>query len=65
MTYDIMFNSFTGTIICIILLKYWGRKKTLIMSNCLTGFAMIAIAFVDSKNSEVIVTLATTGIIGM
>ena len=56
---------FLGTLVCIVLLKYWGRKKTLIMSNCICGFAMLAIAFIDPNNHDVIVTLATIGIIGM
>jgi hypothetical protein len=47
------------------MLKYWGRKKTLITSNCVTGVAMLAIAFVDPSKSDVIVTLATIAITGM
>ena len=35
------------------------------MSNCICGFAMLAIAFIDPNNHDVIVTLATIGIIGM
>ncbi|XP_070497497.1 organic cation transporter protein-like isoform X2 [Chironomus tepperi] len=54
-----------GTLVCILLLKYWGRKKTLIMSNCVSGFALLAIAFVDEGEHELIVILATIGIIGM
>ena len=54
-----------GTFVCIVMLKYWGRKKTLITSNCVTGLAMIAIAFVDPKNTDVIVSLATIAITGM
>ncbi|KAG5679163.1 hypothetical protein PVAND_008753 [Polypedilum vanderplanki] len=54
-----------GTLVCIVLLKYWGRKKTLILSNCVSGFAMLAIAFVDKEQHDVVVTLATIGIIGM
>lgn len=60
-----MFCNIAGTIICIFLLKYWGRKKTLILSNCVCGFAMLAIAFVDPKNTGVIVSLATVAITGM
>lgn len=58
-------NPILGTILCIFLLKYWGRKKTLILANCVTGIAMLAIAFVDPNNSEVIVILATIAITGL
>lgn len=54
-----------GTIVCILLLKYWGRKKTLILANSVCGFAMLGIAFVDKTNTEAIVTLATIAITGM
>lgn len=50
---------------CIILLRYLGRKKTLIMSNVLSGVSMLAIAFVDKNDEHVIVTLATLGLVGM
>lgn len=58
-------STIPGTIICIFLLKYWGRKKSLIMSNCLAGFSMLAIAFIDQKSSTVIVVLATFALTGM
>lgn len=51
-----------GTILCIFLLKYWGRKPTLIAANLICGVSMIAIAFIDHSNSDVIVTLATVAI---
>lgn len=51
-----------GTILCIFLLKYWGRKPTLIMANLICGVSMIAIAFIDHSNSDIIVTLATVAI---
>jgi hypothetical protein len=35
------------------------------MSNCISGFALLAIAFVDENEHELIVILATIGIIGM
>lgn len=54
-----------GTIVCIVFLKYWGRKKTLMASNCLAGVAMLAIAFIDTNNSAARVTLATIAITGM
>ena len=54
-----------GTILCIILLKYWGRKATLISSNCLSGVSMLIIAFINPENSVVIVILATLAITGM
>jgi Na+/melibiose symporter-like transporter len=54
-----------GTIACIFLLKYWGRKKTLIMSNCVCGFAMLTIAFIDPQETQIIVTLATIAITAM
>lgn len=54
-----------GTIISIIFLKCLGRRKTLMASNCLTGFAMFAIAFIDPQNSALIVILATLALTGM
>jgi len=54
-----------GTMICIVLLKWWGRKKTLMAANCLAGFSMLAISFIDPGNSVAIVTLATLAITGM
>lgn len=54
-----------GTVICIFMMKYFGRKKTLIASNTLTGVAMLAIAFVPETSSWAIVTLASAGLIGM
>lgn len=51
-----------GTVLCIFLLKYWGRKPTLILSNCVCGISMIMIAFIDHSNTEVIVLLATTAL---
>lgn len=54
-----------GTIVCIYLMKAWGRKKTLIASNSLCGVAMLLIALVPADNSTAKVTLASIGIIGM
>lgn len=51
-----------GTVLCILLVKYWGRKPTLILSNCVCGISMIIIAFIDHANSEMIVFLATIAI---
>jgi hypothetical protein len=47
------------------MLKYLGRKKTLIISNCVSGFAMLAIAFIDKENHDLAVIFSTIGIIGM
>lgn len=54
-----------GTILCIYCMKAYGRKRTLICSNLVTGISMLAIAFVDPSNSITIVVLATIGIVGM
>lgn len=54
-----------GTLICILLLKYWGRKKTLILANSITGVSMLMVAFVDPANTGVIVILATVAITGL
>lgn len=61
----LLIDLFVGTLICIPLLKYWGRKKTLIMANCLTGGAMLTIAFMDSKKSGFEVFLPNIAITGM
>lgn len=54
-----------GTISCIVLLKYLGRKKTLIVGNCVCSFSMLAIAFINPDNAEVVVTLASIALTGM
>lgn len=54
-----------GTIVCILMMKYWGRKKTLIASNTLTGISMLLIAFVPPNVSWAVVTLSSLGIVGM
>ena len=54
-----------GTVVCVFLLKYWGRKKTLMASNMLTGVAMLTIAIVPPENTDLIVVLASIGIVGM
>ncbi|CAO1305326.1 unnamed protein product [Diamesa hyperborea] len=54
-----------GTVVCVFLLKYWGRKKTLMASNLLTGVAMLTIAIVPPENTDMIVVLASIGIVGM
>lgn len=54
-----------GTLVCIYTMKVYGRKKTLIGSNILTGLSMLAIAFVPPESTVFVVTLATFGIIGM
>ena len=54
-----------GTIVCIYMMKVWGRKKTLIASNTLCGVAMLLIALVPAEHTTAKVTLASIGIIGM
>lgn len=54
-----------GTLCCIYALKRFGRKRTLICSNSLTGVCMLAIAFVHPDNYWAIVILASAGIVGM
>ncbi|XP_058448304.1 organic cation transporter protein isoform X2 [Malaya genurostris] len=54
-----------GTVFCIYMMKAYGRKKTLIISNTLTGLTMLAIAFVPESVTWVNVGLASVGLIGM
>lgn len=54
-----------GTLFCIYSMKKWGRKKTLIGSNCLTGICMLLIAVVPRTHDLVPVVLASLGIVGM
>lgn len=54
-----------GTVLCIYTMKRFGRKKTLIFSNCLAGISLLIIAFIPSNESLITVTLASIGIIGM
>ncbi|XP_062716935.1 organic cation transporter protein isoform X1 [Aedes albopictus] len=54
-----------GTLICIYMMKAYGRKKTLITSNTLTGLTMLAIAFVPSTVTWLNVGLASIGLVGM
>lgn len=53
-----------GTLFCIYSMKKWGRKKTVIGANCLTGVCMLLIAVVPNTGL-VPVTLASLGIVGM
>lgn len=54
-----------GTVLCIYTMKRFGRKKTLIFSNCLAGLSLLVIAFIPSSKHLIIVTLASIGMIGM
>ncbi|XP_062565693.1 organic cation transporter protein isoform X2 [Armigeres subalbatus] len=54
-----------GTLICIYMMKAYGRKKTLITSNTLTGLTMLAIAFVPPSVTWLNVGLASIGLVGM
>ncbi|XP_055610396.1 organic cation transporter protein isoform X1 [Uranotaenia lowii] len=54
-----------GTLICIYMMKAYGRKKTLIASNTLTGLTMLAIAFVPEHINWLNVGLASIGLVGM
>lgn len=54
-----------GTVLCIYTMKRYGRKKTLIFSNCLAGLSVLLIAFIPSSQHLIIVTLASIGMIGM
>jgi hypothetical protein len=53
-----------GTVVCILALKYFGRRKTLIGSNVLAGVSMLLIPFVE-QGSTAVVALASAGILGM
>ena len=52
-------------LIVIYFLKVWGRKKTLIVSNIMTGVVMILIAFIPEDIHWLIIALASIGIFGM
>ncbi|XP_058823488.1 organic cation transporter protein isoform X2 [Topomyia yanbarensis] len=54
-----------GTVLCIYMMKAYGRKKTLIISNTLTGLTMLAIAFVPESLTWLNVGLASIGLVGM
>lgn len=54
-----------GTLFCIYSMKKWGRKKTLIGANCLTGVCMLLIAVVPRSHPLIPVVLASLGIVGM
>ncbi|KAJ6645259.1 Organic cation transporter protein [Pseudolycoriella hygida] len=54
-----------GTVLCIYTMKRFGRKKTLIFSNCLAGLSMLVIAFIPSGQNLIIVSCASIGIVGM
>ncbi|XP_037922446.1 organic cation transporter protein-like isoform X2 [Hermetia illucens] len=54
-----------GTLICIVMMKYWGRKKSLIISNTLSGIAMLGIAFVSADDESTMITLSSIGIVAM
>lgn len=54
-----------GTLICIYMMKAYGRRKTLICSHTLTGLTMLAIAFVPESVTWLNVGLASIGLVGM
>ncbi|XP_053695192.1 organic cation transporter protein isoform X2 [Sabethes cyaneus] len=54
-----------GTVLCIYMMKTYGRRKTLIISNTLTGLTMLAIAFVPESLTWLNVGFASIGLVGM
>ena len=54
-----------GTCICLYVMIRFGRKKTLISANILTGTSVLLIAFTPHDAAHVHVTLASIGLIGL
>lgn len=54
-----------GTLIAIPAIKILGRKKALILSNCVAGISLLLIAVLGKKGSWVQVALASIGVFGM
>ncbi|XP_054745877.1 organic cation transporter protein-like [Anastrepha obliqua] len=53
-----------GTLICIPMTKYLGRRITLFLSNLLSGTALLIMAFVPSLSSTLTMAMATIGLFG-
>ncbi|XP_039948191.1 organic cation transporter protein-like [Bactrocera tryoni] len=53
-----------GTLICVPMTKYLGRRITLFLSNSLSGIALMILAFAPSLNSTMTVAMATIGLFG-
>ncbi|XP_004518311.1 organic cation transporter protein [Ceratitis capitata] len=53
-----------GTLLCIPMTKYLGRRITLFLSNSLSGIALMVLAFAPSLSSTMTVTMATVGLYG-
>lgn len=54
-----------GTLFCIYTMKRFGRKKSMIYANALVGVSMLAIAFVPSTETTLIIALSSIGIVGV
>lgn len=58
------FLSVPGTILCVFMTKYLGRRLTLIISNCISSFGLLVIAMFNDLNPALVVTFATIGLVG-
>lgn len=54
-----------GTLSCIYTMKRFGRKKTMIFANALTGISMLSLAFIPTTGEGLIITLASAGVVGV
>ena len=53
-----------GTIACIFMTKYWGRRLTLIISNSVSAVSLLFIAAFQDLSSMLLVMFATIGLVG-
>ncbi|CAD7092117.1 unnamed protein product [Hermetia illucens] len=54
-----------GTVICIVMMKYFGRRVSVMISCALTGVGMLCIAFISRDMQSPIVALASIALVSM
>ncbi|XP_037813576.1 organic cation transporter-like protein [Lucilia sericata] len=58
------FLGMPGTIICVFMTKYLGRRLTLIISNFISAIGLLVIAMFQHLSSVLVVSFATMGLVG-
>ncbi|KAH8354895.1 hypothetical protein KR093_000637 [Drosophila rubida] len=53
-----------GTLLCIVLTKYLGRRITMIITNCISGVALLALVFLIYADQTIQVVCAIVGLFG-
>ncbi|XP_034479204.1 organic cation transporter protein [Drosophila innubila] len=53
-----------GTLMCVVMTKYMGRKITMMITNGLSGIALLLLVFLINSHRTIQVVLATIGLFG-